>query len=63
MGPFFSAGGMKSSHTQTPRTERDTSYWYGGDPYEDPPCTRTGKRWAVWLVLALLALSMIAGRV
>jgi hypothetical protein len=53
---------MKPSHFQTPRTSNECTYWMGGDPYDDHPRQPLSfGKWAVFGVVVLIALSLIAG--
>lgn len=53
---------LKPSHASTPRTLQDAVFVHGSDPIERPERRPAGVgRWFVFTVLALLALTLIAG--
>lgn len=53
---------MKPSHFQTPRMERESTFWYGGEATEFPQRRQRNGGWTVALILAiLLALSLLNG--
>jgi hypothetical protein len=52
---------MKPSHFRAPRCEREATFWYGGEAYEDPPQHQHRSGWGVALFLAiLLAISLLS---